>query len=506
MSGLPLAGDLTHTTLRTPDSLCAVSGMCAACSDHCAGTCDIGLSALRGSEAAYPYDTATKQFASRKDYFFDYSHFNINGRVFGAQGAPEDMEHTTPGSVSLLCSLGHSHQIPCAAPLLLPAIVKLNWRDYYAGAAMAGVPVVIGENAIKNDSALEHDRSGKVCSAPLLAEMIAYFRRFDQGYGDIALQVNADDLAVGTAEYALAHSGLKTVEIKFGQAAKGIQHVAPATYQEALWLKENGYLVEPDPCAEDTKQRLSAGEPVRFFQYGRLPMFDERSMEQTIRRLRDHGAQNIFFKMAGYDLRDIRRVLTIAAENKVDLVTFDGAGGGTGHSPIKMMDEWGWPTLELETLVCLASDQLQKQRLTPPAIAMAGGFTTEDAIFKALALGAPYVTHVAVGRGAMAGAQTERMLQNGNLPAQYRRFGTTKEELFRNWELLQWRYPDQKDRITGGCVGVYSYLERLSFGLRLLMSLNRKFQLPLLSREDLIPLTDQARTCLERLENSTAAL
>lgn len=107
---------------------------------------------------------------------------------------------------------------------------------------------------------------------------------------------------------------------------------------------------------------------------------------------------------------------------------------------------------------------------------------------------------------AMAGAQAERMLQNGNLPAQYRRFGTTKEELFRNWDLLQWRYPDQKDRITGGCVGVYSYLERLSFGLRLLMSLNRKFQLSLLSREDVIPLTDQARTCLERLENSTAAL
>lgn len=59
MSGLPLAGDLTHTTLRTPDSLCAVSGMCAACSDHCAGTCDIGLSALRGSEAAYPYDSSS---------------------------------------------------------------------------------------------------------------------------------------------------------------------------------------------------------------------------------------------------------------------------------------------------------------------------------------------------------------------------------------------------------------------------------------------------------------
>lgn len=504
MSGLPLSSEFTHTALRTPEELCPASGMCAACSNHCAGTCEIALSALRGSEAAYPYDTTTKQFASRKEYFFDYSHFNINGRVFGAQGAEEDMERTTPGCVSLECSIGTRNRLPCKMPLVLPAIAKLNWRDYYAGAAMAGVPVVIGENAVKNDPALDHDGRGKVSHAPLLKEMIQCFRRFDGGYGDIALQVNADDLAVGTAEYALTHSGLKTVEIKFGQGAKGIQHVAPASYEEALWLKKNGYLVEPDPCGQETKRRMAEGEPVRFFQYGRLPMFDEEQMEATIHRLREHGAQRILFKMAGYDRRDVRRVLAMAAENQVDLVTFDGAGGGTGHSPLKMMDEWGWPTLELEALVCAEADSLQKKGHVPPAIAMAGGFTTEDGIFKALALGGPYVTHVAVGRAAMAaamaGARIQQLITNGNIPPQYQRFGKTEEELFQNWALLRWRYPDRGEWLTGGSVGVYSYLERVAFGLRLLMSLNRKFRLDLLGREDLIPLTGRARACLTELD------
>ena len=497
---LPLANSLTHTQLRTPNSRCDCSGMCAACAQGCAGTCEIGLSALRGSEAAYPYDTATTQFASRKDYPFDFSHFNINGRVFGAQGAPADMEHTTPGTVDLSCTIGG---IPCKMPVLLPAMAKLNWRDYFSGAAMAGVPVVIGENAVKNDPTLDHDPSGKVSHAPLLAEMIGLFRRFDDGHGDIVLQANADDLSVGTAEYALTHCGLRSVEIKFGQAAKGIQHVAPASYEEALWLVDNGYLVEPDPRSEETKARLAAGEPVRFWQYGRLPMFDEESMAATVKRLRDCGAQNIWFKMAGYDRRDVRRVLELASENAIGLVTFDGAGGGTGHSPLKMMDEWGWPTVELEAIVTEECARLQGQGRPVPNVAIAGGLTTEDQIFKVLALGAPYVKAAAVGRGAMAaamaGKQLGELVEKGQLPPAYLRFGSTIPEVFRDWELLRWRYSDRADLLTPGAVGLCSYLDRLSFGLRLLLALNRKFSHPLLGREDLLPLTPQAKELLTRL-------
>ena len=249
-----LASTFSNTKLRTPGNICDLSGMCSVCSDNCTGLCEIGMSAVRGWEATYPYNTATQQFASEKKYPFDYSHFNINGRVFGAIGAPEDPEHTNVLTADISCEIGHEKKIKLKAPIILPAIAKLNWQDYYSGAAMAGILVVIGENAVKNDPELAHDENGKVSYAPVLGEMISYFRKFDRGYGDIVLQVNADDIAVGTPEYALKNFALKTLEIKFGQAAKGIQHVAPVySYEEAVWLKKSGYLVFPDPLDEKIK-------------------------------------------------------------------------------------------------------------------------------------------------------------------------------------------------------------------------------------------------------------
>ncbi|WP_093792947.1 hypothetical protein [Sporomusa acidovorans] len=89
-----LASTFKNTRLRTPDHIYHLSGMCATCSNQCDGMCEIGLSAIRGSEATYPYNTTNQQFASEKNYPFDYSHFNIAGRVFRAAGDPEDSEHT----------------------------------------------------------------------------------------------------------------------------------------------------------------------------------------------------------------------------------------------------------------------------------------------------------------------------------------------------------------------------------------------------------------------------
>ncbi len=62
-----LSTTFTNTKLRTPNNICDLSGMCSVCSDKCTGLCEIGLSAIRGSEVAYPYNTNTQQFASEKN-------------------------------------------------------------------------------------------------------------------------------------------------------------------------------------------------------------------------------------------------------------------------------------------------------------------------------------------------------------------------------------------------------------------------------------------------------
>lgn len=487
MSHSPKLSSLfNNTKLRTPNDISDLSGMCSVCSDKCPGLCEIGLSAVRGIEAAYPFGTANNQFASEKVYPFDFSHFNINGRVFGAMGAAEDSETTNVHSVDISYEFGYERKIKLRAPVILPAMAKLNWQDYYSGAAMAGVMVVIGENAVKLDKDLQHDSNGKVSHAPFLGKMIEYFRRYDRGYGDIILQVNADDIVLGSAEYALKNFDLKSIEIKFGQAAKGIQHVAPVnSADEAEFLKKNGYLIFENPNGSG------------LIQCGRLPMWNEASLGEIIARFRAYGAKNIFFKMAGFDVNDIRRVLQIASANNVDLITFDGAGGGSGNSPNKMMNEWSHPTIDLIKIVNRLVGEMREENLWIPEIAIAGGIAMEDTMFKALALGAPNIKLVGIGRAAMAAAVTGKnvgeLVENDATPASYKAFGDTADTIFKDANYIKSIYKETGKPISYGAIGLYSYLSRLSFGLKLLMALNRKFSLKYIHQSDVIPLTKEAR-------------
>ncbi len=218
----PLGSTISNTHMRTPGNLSVFSGMCATCTAGCTGTCEIGLSAVRGSEAIYPYETDQNQFASEKQYPLDYSHLNINGSVFGAVGCPENADLASYPFASIGATFGKKHPVPLKAPFVLPAMAKLNWQDYFSGAALAGVVVVIGEDVVAKDKFLVcHE--GKVIKSPLLEEMVMAFKRYDQGYGDIMVQANPDDERLGVLEYAIEKLQVTSVELKFGQAAKGIQ-------------------------------------------------------------------------------------------------------------------------------------------------------------------------------------------------------------------------------------------------------------------------------------------
>ena len=67
-------------------------------------------------------------------------------------------------------------------------------------------------------------------------------------------------------------------------------------------------------------------------------------------------------------------------------MTFDGAGGGTGVSPVPMMDESGVPTVYLEAFVLKCLLTLKKHGKHVPDVSMAEGFINETQIFKAIAM------------------------------------------------------------------------------------------------------------------------
>ncbi|HQL47797.1 MAG TPA: glutamate synthase-related protein [Holophaga sp.] len=492
----PLGTPVTHTHLKSPAHLCDVSGMCANCTADCLGPCEIGLSAIRGAEAVNPFAADINQFASEKRYPLDFSAFTINGRVFGAQGCAEDADLATFPRVRLQSTFGRSAKVPLDAPFLLPAMAKLNWKDYFAGAALAGVPAVIGEDVVAKDKALEM-ADGRVTASPLLAAMVEAFQAHHRGAGRIILQGNFDDEAKGVLEHAITHLGVKAVELKFGQAAKGIQGYGKVPdLAEARRFQKMGYLIHPDPSDPAVAEAHAQGRGPVFEKIGKLPLWNPEGLIRRVAELRDLGAEQVCFKTGPFAPKDLRLILEIASEAGVDLVTFDGAGGGTGHSPVKMMNEWGIPTVQLEQLVFELARKLHHLGRPLPQIAIAGGFATEDQVFKGLALGAPYIGLVALGRAAMTaamvGQRVGEALQAGEVPKEYACFGSSVEELFADLRILKGLYGSAAGSFAPGAIGVFSYLNRVSVGLRQLMALNRKFALEHLDRNDLIPLTEAA--------------
>ncbi|MBW1711626.1 MAG: FMN-binding glutamate synthase family protein [Deltaproteobacteria bacterium] len=476
------------------------SGMCSFCTEDCGGTCEVALAAVLGSQTVYPTTTGNNQIASEKDYPIDFSHFNINGRVFGALQAAQNADGATIFNVNIERTYGTSNPVKMTMPVILPALIKLNWQDYFAGAAMAGVTCVIGEHAVNNEPNLKIENK-KVTDFPLLAKILDSFQQYYRGYGQIVLQCNVDDDLLGVPKIAIQKYGAQAIEIKFGQAAKGTQPVIRIKdIETALDKQRRGLIVYPDPSDPAIQKAYQEGVCPNFNTYARLPMWTEESLLDHIAELREWGAKNIYFKMAGFDRTDIERVIRVACQAQVDMITFDGAGGGSGYSPSKMMNEWSLPTVCLEDAVVRICERLKADGLRLPAMVMTGGFASEDQVFKGLAYGKGYVAGIGLCRASMAAAMMGKkigdQIKSGNVPQRFKPYGSTVEEIFCDLPDLRAIYGTRANEFSTGAIGVFSYLNKIAFGLKHFAALNRKFDLDLLDQSDLIPLTSEARALM----------
>jgi glutamate synthase domain-containing protein 2 len=180
----------------------------------------------------------------------------------------------------------------------------------------------------------------------------------------------------------------------------------------------------------------------------------------------------------------------------LDLITIDGAPGGTGMSPWPMMNEWGIPAIYLHSLAYQFCQKLTRRGIRVPDIAVAGGFSTEDHVFKALALGSPYVKAVCMGRAlmipGMVGKNIGQWLETGDLPKNVAQYGDKVEEIFVSYEELKEKYGDDVKRFPLGAVGIYTFCQKFKAGLQQLMAGSRNFSLKSISRRDLMSLTEDA--------------
>jgi glutamate synthase domain-containing protein 2 len=387
------------------------------------------------------------------------------------------------------------------------------WDSFAIGGALVGIPVVIGENVVGVDRESEigegADRRGKIKKAPELERRIeSYFRYYD-GYGGIFVQLNVEDTRNGVAEFVADKYGDKCIiELKWGQGAKDIGgEIQVTSIDYALFLKNRGYVVDPDPSLSEVQQAYENGSVKSFARHSRLGATNLASVGQVqedfmsaVVYLRSLGFKRISLKTGSYGMEELAMAIKFSTDAQLDLLTIDGSGGGTGMSPWNMMQSWGVPSIHLHSKAYEYASILAAKGLKVVDMSFAGGFALEDSIFKGLALGAPFTKLICMGRGIMVpgfvGANIQGALNpeiRGDvyghwpeLPKTVRAVGNSAKEIFAGYFDVEKKVgKDEMKNIPYGAIALYTMADKLYCGLQQLLAGARKFSVTQLTRGDI---------------------
>ncbi|MCX6354204.1 MAG: glutamate synthase-related protein [Candidatus Aureabacteria bacterium] len=496
------------TSVRVSDPS-PLSGMCPLCIRECKVLCEVGKSAFRGREVLYPEPEkfGESTAASNKDYGLNWTDFQIMVEVRGTKGIEEDSDKALFPNVDVFQTLGG---IKVKIPVIIPGlgstdVARRNWLGLSIGAAISGVIDVIGENVCGMDEDAKFDSNGKVIDSPQLKFRVDHYRKFWDGkFGDIGVQTNVEDQRCGVAAYAINTLGVNIIERKWGQGAKNIGgEVRIYSLEKAIMLKKRGYVVIPDPEDAAVQEAFRKHVFDTFERHSRVGMPEFGGFVEDIKRLRGEGAKKVFLKTGSPNPYAIAFILKCASAARVDLLTLDGGGGGTGMSPVPMMQECSTPTIYLESIVLEAARILKKKGKFIPDIVIAGGFVNETQIFKAIAMSnfgdGPIVKGVAMARAPITAAMKAdyftKLAEAEDLPHAFRdRYSDDPSKFFITMTDLKARYGAAVGKeLPWTGVGVYTYFDRIKVGLQQLIAGCKKFRLDLIDREDLASLTPLAR-------------
>jgi len=515
------SNDVLGTTNR---GNAAESSLCTLCRADCKGRCETWLSSLVGRKLLYPRDfgMVTAGANNTTHIGVSYNSLRIQGYAYGSQGLAKGLTNDPDDcifpNVSLETEFGNTMKTKVRMPLMTGAlgstfIAERYWDSFAIGGALTGIPVVIGENVVgvdlKSEISKGKTKKGKIKSSPELERRIDTYLRYFDGYGAIIVQLNVEDTRNGVAEFVAEKYGNKCIiELKWGQGAKDIGgEIQVTSLDYALFLKERGYVVDPDPTKPQVVQAFKEGAIKSFARHSRLGGTNLDTVEQvredfmsSVKYLRRLGFERITLKTGSYGMEELAMAIKFASEAGCDLLTMDGSGGGTGMSPWNMMQSWGVPSIFLHSKAHEYASILAAKGEKVVDMSFAGGFALEDSIFKGLALGAPYTKLICMGRGIMipgfVGANIEGALNPdrrekvfGNwdkLPKTVTDIGTKPVEIFASYFDLQKKIGKKEmENIPYGAIAFYTLADKLAAGLQQLMAGARKFSLDKIARTDL---------------------
>lgn len=497
----------------------AESGLCTLCRADCEGKCETWLSSLVGRKLLYPrdYGIVTAGANNITHVGVSYNSLRIQGYAYGAYGLnghmTSDPDDCIFPNVNISTEFGNEIKTKARLPIMTGAlgstfVAAKYWDSFAVGGALVGIPIVIGENVVGVDRESEI-HNGRITKAPELDRRIERYMRYFDGYGGIFVQMNVEDTRNGVAQYVAEKYGNQCIiELKWGQGAKDIGgEIQVTSIDYALFLKKRGYVVDPNPELPEVQQAYERGAIKSFARHSRLGGTNLSSVElvredfmKSVDYLRSLGFKRISLKTGSYGMEELAMAIKFASDAKMDLLTIDGSGGGTGMSPWNMMQSWGVPSINLHSKAYEYAAILAAKGQKVVDLSFAGGFALEDSIFKAIALGAPYTKLVCMGRSVMIpgylGANIEGVLHpdrrpalSGNwdkMPKTVTDIGSAPEELFAGYFDVQKKVgKDEMKNIPLGAVAFWTLTDKLGCGLQQLMAGARKFSLNQVSRKDL---------------------
>lgn len=502
----------------------AESSLCTLCRADCMGKCETWLSSLVGRKLLYPrsFGIVTAGANNTNHVGVSYNSLRIQGYAYGAHGIREGLSNDPDDcifpNVSLETEFGKEVKTKSRIPLMTGAlgstfVAEKYWDSFAIGAALVGIPVVIGENVVgvdlKSEIGSGENRKGNIKSAPELERRIDGYLRYYNGYGAIIVQLNVEDTRNGVAEFVVDKYGEKCViELKWGQGAKDIGgEIQVTSLDYALFLKNRGYVVDPDPSSPEVQAAYENGSIKSFARHSRLGGTNLNTVAQvqddfmsSVDYLRSIGFKRITLKTGSYGMEELAMAIKFATDAKLDLLTIDGSGGGTGMSPWNMMQSWGVPSINLHSKAYEYASILAVKGLDVVDMSFAGGFALEDSIFKALALGAPFTKLVCMGRAIMipgfVGTNIQGALHpekrgdlNGHwaeLPKTVKAVGNSAKEIFASYfDVEKMVGKDEMKNIPYGAIAFYTLADKLSCGLQQLLAGARKFSMNQITRNDI---------------------
>ena len=345
----------TKTKSALPQHV-TVSGMCSVCTG--CGQCEIGQKAKTG-RTLFPEPFGAAQFAAEKR-LPNIKDIQILPEMWGESNFfPEVSTETEVGGFK------------CSVPVTIAALgstkVASSKGDVLSeGAALAGIPRVIGENVFAS-----FGKKG-------LKRMIESFLDNYQKKGAIIVQANVIDQKLGVPELAV-ELGAHAVELKYGQGAKQGLGGEIRFKDEKLVkkFKKYGYMVL-NHWNGSYERHVYPGD------------ITKKGLRDTLVKYSELGVP-LWIKVAiGRGIKEfLKECQRIKKEEKVPLtcVTIDGHGGGTGMSPWLIMNETCLPSITILPII---------REIKPDFdVIVAGGFTSGVDVAKAMMLGAD---GVAMGR------------------------------------------------------------------------------------------------------------